>query len=507
MLRKNKLLKYIILLVMLCIAACDWAQPPETVLSNYSTNVVGGVIVDVVTGYTTLTDKKALNDYLNSVHFFPEAVPGVDQFPSYWTFDSFSNHRYTKWSAALSHTYRFKPSTEHDFLLQIDVSYKQCRGKQVYYIGLWRDQVLQIDLRGRFASLEKEAFVENLRFTPEVGSYTYDRENVFYLYHVGRLRGMDIEFEHALIQIRFEDGKNAEPEDLHYFDNHPDDLFSRLTSLSDEEFHSALDELYQIVSTPRPAVRDSLNIEAEIMEQLPHKAGDTVFRIFRGDYMAGFAEEKTILQLTKQPYTQKELYAVANASGITLWELGRDGTLQQTDAYSGREQTYYEAFRDREELVKTRGYHIKPTLAFCLDSTRPQDGAMVYFSTDILEDYIYYKDLETGTAYDLFDASYMSRAKRVTDYRAEHGDADPQGAFHHLVNIQKIYRAPAKQSELGYGIVLAFAVTLYCALVEWYLRRRKDTQTTYLIGLPEEPTDRKRVYLIPGVIEDTPGIY
>jgi hypothetical protein len=264
-----------------------------------------------------------------------------------------------------------------------------------------------------------------------------------------------------------------------------------------------------MLNVSRPAVRESLNIEAEIMEQLPHKAGDTVFRIFRGEYMAGFAEKKTILQLTKQPYTQKELYAVANASGITLWELGRDGTLQQTDAYSGREQTYYEAIRDREKLVKTRGYHIKPTLAFCLDSTLPQDGAMVYFSTDILKDYIYYKDLETGTAYELFGASYMSEAKSVMDYRAEHGDADPQGAFHSLVDIRKSYGygSPGMQSQLGYGIVLAFAVTLYCALVEWYLRRRKDTQTTYLTGLPQEPTDRKRAYLIPGVIEDTPGIY
>ena len=263
-----------------------------------------------------------------------------------------------------------------------------------------------------------------------------------------------------------------------------------------------------MLNVSRPAVQDSLNIDAEIVKRIPHSAFDTVFRIYRGDYMAGFAERKTILQLTEQPYTQKEIYAVANIFGITLWEFDSDGTLQKTDLYTGREQTYYKAIRNQEKLVKTTGYNIRPTMVFCLDSVMPHDGAMVHFSTDMLEDYIYYKDLETGTTYDLFRAAHMSLAKEVMAYRAAHGDEDPQGALHKLVDLQNgFYKPPVKQPSKGYETVIVIAVILCCALVEWYLRRRKDTQTTYLIGLPQEPTGRKRVYLIPGVIEDTPGIY
>lgn len=163
------------------------------------------------------------------------------------------------------------------------------------------------------------------------------------------------------------------------------------------------------VNVSATSLSDSLRIGRETYELLGGVEGDTVVRLYHGDFLAGCAEGLPISALTGDEHVSSQVFMTRTRRGGETYRTIKDGEMKSFE----RPKEYadggsiYEVASKPERLFDRK---VDVDNVYCFDD-EADSGIYIYFVTD-RGDYVYYRQSEGNKDEYLFPAETFAEFAR-----------------------------------------------------------------------------------------------
>ena len=167
------------------------------------------------------------------------------------------------------------------------------------------------------------------------------------------------------------------------------------------------------VNVSATSLADSLRIGRETYEMLGGVEGDTVVRLYHGDFLAGSAEGLPISALTGDEHVSSQIFMTRTRRGGETYRTIKDGELrlfERPNRYADG-GSIYEVASKPDRLFDRK---VDVDNVYCFDD-EADAGIYIYFVTDS-GDYVYYRQSAENKNEYLFPAeTFVEFARSVVD--------------------------------------------------------------------------------------------